>query len=92
MDWPCMNKEQSGVGERTSAWSSEGGWVACRVQTEVNSNNPDVWGLLWTRQDGGWSQIGQDNTERREQGGTQRTYRAPQLRLRSTQVTSCDRH
>lgn len=25
LDWPCTNKEQSGVGEHTLAWSSDGG-------------------------------------------------------------------
>lgn len=46
-----------------------GGWVACRGQPRVSGNNADVWGLLGARQDGGWSQIGQDNTDRRGQRG-----------------------
>ena len=87
-----MNKEQSGVGERTPAWSSKGGWVAHRGQTRVSSNNPNVRGLLWVRQDGGGPHVGQDNTEGGGSGGNERAYRAPQLRLGFAQVTSCDRH
>lgn len=92
LDWSYMNKDRSGVGEHTFAWSSAGGWVAHRGQARGKSNNPSVWGLFHARQDGGWSQIWQDNTLGRGKRVTSGTYRAPQLRLRSAQVTSCDRH
>lgn len=71
LDWPCANKERSGGAHFSMA--QRGGWAAHRGPTRANGNN--FGGLLRARQDGGWSQVSQDNTARR--GPTSGIYSPP---------------
>lgn len=57
-----MNKEQRGVGERSPAWTSEGGWVAHMGQTQCLGaplgQTRDGLVPHWAGQCGEWEQSG----------------------------------